>query len=111
VEKEGGSPLAGKLHGSRFLKQEDGRLHISPAASWRLAQPQHLEQLQDLARQFFGRPCQLEIATIAAVNSQSQPNQTPRQLSLAEIKQLAGEIFGGTWLNDSTQTSVPKEDS
>jgi DNA polymerase-3 subunit gamma/tau len=111
VEKTAGSPLAGKLHGSRFLKQEDGHLHISPAATWRLAQPQHLEQLQALARQFFGQHCQLKIETLAVVNSQSQPNQTPRQLSLAEIKQLAGEIFGGTWLNDPTQTSVPKEDS
>jgi DNA polymerase-3 subunit gamma/tau len=102
VEKKGGGPLAGKLHGSRFLKQEDGRLYINPAAGWKLAQPQHLEQLQTLARQFFGQPCQLEVTALPAANSHNQPNGPTRQLSLEEIKQLAGEIFGGTWLENST---------
>ena len=111
VEKKAGVPLAGKLHGSRFLKQEDGRLHIAPAASWRLAQSQHQELLQVLAREFFGQDCQLEIAAPAVPNSQNQQNQSARQLSLEEIKHLAGEIFGGTWLNDPTQTSAPQEDT
>ncbi len=111
VEKKGGVPLAGKLHGSRFLKQEDGRLHIAPAATWRLAQSQHLEQLQALTREFFGQHCQLEINAQAVPNSQNQPNRSPRQLSLAEIKHLAGEIFGGTWIDDPTQTSASQEDS
>jgi DNA polymerase-3 subunit gamma/tau len=111
VEKTGGAPLAGKLHGSRFLKQEDGRLYITPAATWRLAQPQHLEQVQALARQFFGQPCQLEFAAPTAANSQNKPDRSPRQLSLEEVKHLAGEIFDGTWLHDSPQTSTPKEDS
>ncbi len=110
VEKNGGGPLAGKLRGSRFLKQEDGLLHIVPTSTWRLAQPQHLEQLQALARRFFGQTCQLHLEALAA-NSHNQSDQSPRQLSLAEIKDLAGEIFGGIWLNDPNQTSVPKEDS
>ncbi len=66
VEKHGGAPLAGKLHDSRVLKQENGRLHVVPAASWRLAQPQHLEQFQALAQQFFGHPCRLEIEPFAS---------------------------------------------
>ncbi len=111
VGKKARVPLAGKLHGSRFLKQEDGCLHIASAAPWRLAQSQHLEQLQALAGEFFGRPCQLEINAQTVSNSQNQPNRSPRQLSLAEIKHLAGEIFGGAWLNDSTQTSASQEDS
>jgi DNA polymerase III subunit gamma/tau len=111
VKKNSGGPLAGKLHGSQFLKQEDGRLYITPGPSWRLAQPQHLAQFQAMARQFFNQPCQLEIAALTEANSHSQPNPAARQLSLAEVKNLAGEIFSGTWLDGSTPTSTPKEDS
>jgi DNA polymerase III subunit gamma/tau len=111
VARHGGAPLAGKLHDSRFLKQTDGRLHIAPAAAWRLAQPQHLEQLQALARQFFGGHCRLEIEPSAADQAAKPPAGSPRQLNLAEIKHLAGEIFGGTWLATPTQTSDSQEDS
>ena len=111
VKKKGGIPLAGKLHDSHFLKQENGCLHITPAAAWRVAQPQHLEQLQTLAGQFFGRTCRLEIEPFASDDLHNQHLQSPRQLSLTEIKPLAEEIFGGTWLNASTQTSESQEES
>lgn len=108
VKRNGGVPLAGKLHDSHFLKQENGRLHITPAAAWRVAQPQHLEQLQTLARQFFGRHCRLEIEPFVSDDLRNQHLQSPRQLSLTEIKPVAEEIFGGTWLNSSTRPQSPR---
>jgi DNA polymerase-3 subunit gamma/tau len=111
VEKHGGAPLAGKLHDSRVLKQENGHLYIAPAAGWRLAQPQHLEQFQTLAQKFFGGPCRLEIEPFASDATQYQQPQPSRQLTLAEIKPLAEEIFGGSWLNSSTRTSDSQEDN
>jgi DNA polymerase-3 subunit gamma/tau len=111
VEKHGGAPLAGKLHDSRVLKQENGRLHIAPAAGWRLAQPQHLEQFQTLAHKFFGDPCRLEIEPFAPETTQNSQPQTSRQLTLTEIKPLAEEIFGGTWLKASTRSSDSQEDN
>ena len=111
VEKHGGAPLAGKLHDSRVLKQENGRLHIAPAAGWRLAQPQHLERFQTLAHKFFGGHCRLEIEPFAPDTTQNTQPQPSRQLTLAEIKPLAEEIFGGTWLKASTRTSDSQEDN
>ena len=111
VEKKAGGPLGGKLHGSRFLKQADGRLHIAPGSTWRLAQPNHVEKLQALATEFFGTLCQLEFAAPSVLNSSHQQNRSPSQLSMEEIKHLAGEIFGGSWLTDPTSTSAAEEDS
>ena len=111
VEKQGGAPLAGKLHDSRVLKQENGQVYISPGASWRLAQPQHLEQFQLLAQQFFGQHCRLEFEPLPSDEIQYQQPQAPRQLTLAEIKPMAEEIFGGSWINPATRTSDSQEDN
>jgi DNA polymerase III subunit gamma/tau len=110
VKNKGGVPLATKLHGSHFLKQENGCLHIAPAAAWRVAGSQHLEQLQMLARQYFGQDCRLEMEPLALDEAHNHL-QSRRQLSLAEIKPLAEEIFGGTWLNATNQTSESQEET
>jgi len=105
VEKKGGFPLREKLNGSSFLKQDNSRLHIAPGASWRLAREGHLEQLQTLAREFFGDHIQLEFAANALPNASEPSKPAAQQLSLEEIMNLAEDIFGGIW-----QTEPAKED-
>ena len=111
VKTQGGAPLAGRLNGSRFLKQEDGRLLVAPSAGWRLAQPQHLDQLQELARQFFGPHYHLELAALSVVTQENQADQAASPLSLGEIKELAEKIFGGTWLAGPPPGPSSQEDS
>ncbi|WP_449244205.1 DNA polymerase III subunit gamma/tau [Desulfobacca acetoxidans] len=109
VTQRGGIPLGGKLHNSHLHKQRDGRLHVTPGPAWRTAQPEHLEQIQALARDFFGPQCQLVIEAAAAAKSSRETLASRRQLSLDEIKQLAEGIFGGTWLTETIPTDVAKE--
>lgn len=111
VDQHDGGPLAGRLAGSQLAGQGDGVLHVATTNAWRSAQPQHVAQLQTLARQFFGPHYTVAIAAAPPEDAPAAAVQPPRQLSLAELKPLALEIFGGHWLNEADQTMEPREET
>ena len=110
VDQHDGGPLAGRLAGSQLLKQEDSLLQVLPAQAWNSAQPHHYEQVQALARQFFGPRLRVEILPLPPKSAPAQAVPAGRQLTLAEIKPLAQDIFGGHWLKNDHPAQAAQED-
>jgi DNA polymerase-3 subunit gamma/tau len=110
VDRQDGGPLAGRLAGSRLVGQEDEILRVAPTEAWRTALPQHQEQLQDLVRQFFGPHYVLKFETATGAAEAGREPHSGGQLTLAELKPLAGEIFGGQWLRPQKTAAGAQEE-
>lgn len=103
IERQSGIGLWSKLQKSRLAAQQDGCLRITPGPAWRRAQKADWEQLQELARRFFGPDCRLEFEPLDPEPETEVPGPGKGQLTLEEFKQAAQEIFGGTWTTPAAQ--------
>jgi len=111
VEQHDSGPLAGRLAGSRLVGQEDSVLRVAPTNAWRSAQPLHVQQLQSLAHQFFGSQYQVTLEPIPPDPEPAPAGPPTRQLTFAELKPLAAEIFGGHWLDAAKPAPASQEEN